>query len=61
MRNENILVGYFFECLACKASFIHIVPQDCAVGRRGRIFLKDPGQKAAGEGGGGGDDTRREK
>jgi len=32
MRNENIFVGYFFDCLVCKASFIRILPQDCAEG-----------------------------
>ena len=52
MRNENMLVGYFFQCLACKASFIRIVPQDCAVTHRGGIYLKDSGQPAAGQGGG---------
>lgn len=41
MRNENILVGYFFQCLACKASFIRILPQDCSVTHEGGIYLKD--------------------
>ncbi len=48
MRNENILVGYFFECLACKASFIRVVPQDCAVTHEGRVYLKEPGLAGAG-------------
>ncbi len=42
MRNENILVGYFFQCLACKASFIRVVPQGFAVTHEGRIYLKEP-------------------
>ncbi len=49
MQNENILVGYFFQCLACKASFIRMVPQDCAVGQGGEIFLKDLGLRATGQ------------
>ena len=49
MQNENILVGYFFQCLACKASFIRTVPQNCAVGHRGEIFLKDLGPRAPGQ------------
>ena len=44
MGNENILVGYFFECLSCKASFIRMVDRDFAVTHEGRIYLKDPGQ-----------------
>ena len=52
MRNENILVGYFFQCLACKASFIRTVPQNCSVGQGGEIFLKDLGPQAPGQGGG---------
>jgi len=43
MRNENILVGYFFQCLVCKTSFIRTVPQNCGVGQGGEIFLKDLG------------------
>jgi len=49
MQNENILVGYFFQCLACKASFIRTVPQNCAVGHGGEIFLKDPRQRTTGQ------------
>jgi len=49
MQNENILVGYFFQCLACKASFIRMVPQDCGVGQGGEIFLKDTGGQATGQ------------
>ena len=48
MRNENILVGYFFECLACKASFIRIVPKDCAITHGGGIYLKDTVRPGAG-------------
>jgi hypothetical protein len=49
MQNEKMLVGYFFQCLACKASFIRTVPQDCAVTHRGEIFLKDTGGQATGQ------------
>lgn len=47
MRNENILVGYFFQCLTCKASFIRIVPQNCAVGHKGEIFQNDTKESTA--------------
>jgi hypothetical protein len=46
MVNENILVGYFFECLSCKANFIRILPRDFAVTHEGRIYLKDAGQNS---------------
>jgi len=31
MQNENILVGYFFECLACKATFIRTTPENTSI------------------------------
>lgn len=31
MQNENILVGYFFQCLACKASFIRTTPESTSM------------------------------
>jgi len=49
MPNENILVGYFFQCLECKASFIRTVPPNYAVGQEGEIFLKDTGVQAPGQ------------
>lgn len=49
MPNENILVGHFFECLACKASFIRIVPQDCAVGRGVGFSSKRPATRQPGK------------
>lgn len=49
MQNENILVGYFFQCLACEASFIRTVPYNCAVGQGGEIFLKDTRQRTTGQ------------
>jgi hypothetical protein len=52
MPNENILVGYFFECLACQASFIRTVPQNRTVGQGGEIFLKDLDGRATGQGSG---------
>ena len=48
MVNKNILVGYFFRCLACKASFIRIVGRDFAVTHEGGIYLKDPGRAGPG-------------
>ena len=49
MQDENILVGYFFQCPACKASFIRMVPYNCGVGQGGEIFLKDTGGQATGQ------------
>jgi hypothetical protein len=48
MGNENILVGYYFGCQACKASFIRVVPQGFAVTHEGRIYLKEPGRPGVG-------------
>ena len=48
MGNENILVGYFFGCQACKASFIRVLSQGFAVTYEGRIYLKDCGRPGAG-------------
>jgi len=44
----KFLVGWFMECLACKATFIRTTPENWTVERRGRIFLKDTGQQASG-------------
>ncbi len=44
----KFLVGWFMECLACRATFIRTTPENWTVERRGRIFLKDTGQQASG-------------
>ena len=45
---RELLVGWFMECLACKATFIRTTPENWAVGQEGRIFRKDTGQQASG-------------
>ena len=44
----KLLVGWFVECLECKATFIRITPENWTVGQGGRIFRKDTGQQAFG-------------
>ncbi len=44
----KLLVGWFMECLACKATFIRTTPENWMVGQGGRIFRKDTGQQASG-------------
>jgi hypothetical protein len=46
---EKLLVGWFMECLACKATFIRTTPENLTVGQRGRIFRKDIGQQTSGQ------------
>jgi hypothetical protein len=46
---EKLLVGWFMECLACKATFIRITPENWTVGRRGRIFANDTRQQTSGQ------------
>jgi hypothetical protein len=43
------LVGWFMECLACKATFIRTTPENWTVGQRGRIFANDTRQRACGQ------------
>ncbi len=45
---RKLLVGWFMECLACKATFIRTTPENWTVGKRGRIFRKDTEQQASG-------------
>jgi len=45
----KLLVGWFMECLACKATFIRTTPENWTVGQGGRIFRKDAGQQASGQ------------
>jgi len=46
---KELLVGWFMECLACKATFIRTTPENWEVGQKGRIFPKDTGQQASGQ------------
>jgi hypothetical protein len=46
---RKLLVGWFMECLECKATFIQTTPEHWTVGQKGRIFQKDTGQKAFGQ------------
>jgi len=48
MGNENILVGYFFVCQSCKASFIRVVARGFSVTHKGRVYLKETGRAKAG-------------
>jgi photosystem II stability/assembly factor-like uncharacterized protein len=41
----KLLVGWFMECLARKATFIRTTPENWTVGQRGRIFANDKRQK----------------
>jgi hypothetical protein len=41
----KLLVGWFMECLACKATFIPTTPENWTVVQRSRIFAKDTRQK----------------
>jgi len=47
MMAGKLLVGWFMECLACKATFIRTTPVNWTVVQRGRIFRKDTGQQAS--------------
>jgi len=44
-----LLVGWFIECLACKATFIRTTPVNWTVGQRGRIFANDTRQQTSGQ------------
>jgi len=45
---RKLLVGWFMECLVCKATFIRTTPENWTVGEKGKIFRKDTGQQASG-------------
>jgi len=45
----KLLVGWFMECLVCKATFIRTTPENWTVGQRGRIFANDTRQRACGQ------------
>jgi hypothetical protein len=45
---RKLLVGWFMECLVCKATFIWTTPENWTVGEKGKIFRKDTGQQASG-------------
>jgi hypothetical protein len=38
----KLLVGWFMQCLACKATFIRTTPPNCTVERGGRIIGLNP-------------------
>jgi hypothetical protein len=47
MNNEQrtpgkLLVGWFMQCLACKATFIRTMPANWKVEKRGRITRRNP-------------------
>jgi len=44
---RKLLVGWFMECLGCKATFIRMTPANWAIEQKGRIFRKDTGQQAS--------------
>ncbi len=46
---RKLLVGWFMECLACKAAFIRMTPANWAVGQKGRIFANDTQQQTPGQ------------
>ncbi|MBA7625808.1 hypothetical protein ES703_33240 [subsurface metagenome] len=46
---KKLLVGWFMECLACKATFIRTTPANWAVGQKGRIFANDTRQQTPGQ------------
>jgi len=46
---RKLLVGWFMECLACKATFIRITPENWTIGEKGKIFRKDTGPQASGQ------------
>lgn len=45
---RKLLVGWFMECLVCKATFIRKTPDSWTVEQGGKIFRKDTGQEASG-------------
>jgi len=46
---KKLLVGWFMECLACKATFIRTTPANWAIGQKGRIFANDTRQQTPGQ------------
>jgi len=46
---RKLLVGWFMECLACKATFIRTTPENWMVGQKGRIFANDTRQQTSGQ------------
>jgi len=46
---KKLLVGWFMECLACKATFIRTTPENWMVGEKGKIFANDVRQKTPGQ------------
>ena len=46
---RELLVGWFMECLACKATFIRTTPENWAVGEKGKIFANDTQQQTSGQ------------
>jgi len=51
MENDKLLVGWFMQCLACRATFVRITPANYLVEAQGRILRPNPigsGQEFAG-------------
>jgi hypothetical protein len=46
---RKLFAGWFMECLACKATFIRITPENWTVGQRGKIFANDTRQQTTGQ------------
>jgi hypothetical protein len=46
---RKLLVGWFMECLACKATFIRNTPENWTVGQGGKIFVNDMRKQTAGQ------------
>jgi len=49
LMERKLLVGWFMECLACKATFIRTTPENWTVGQKGRIFANDTRQQTSGQ------------
>ncbi|MHC4499842.1 MAG: hypothetical protein ACYS21_12100, partial [Planctomycetota bacterium] len=41
MQDERLLVGWFMQCLACRATFIWTTPANMRVERSGRILTRN--------------------
>jgi hypothetical protein len=46
---KKLLVGWFMECLVCKATFIRTTPENWNVGEKGKIFANDIHQQTPGQ------------
>jgi hypothetical protein len=46
---RKLLIGWFMECVACKATFIRTTPEKWTVGQKGRIFRNDTRQQTSGQ------------